>query len=297
MLTPLPPPDAHTHTHTQAIGKDPPKPSGMIDTLPLLKRTFGKGRAGNLKMATLGHFFGLGAERHRALEDCRMTIEVLKNCALVIYLEEHFDFMNFGMPIIAAGDAKAAGAGEAKADAAAAESKAPTEASSQKSPGPTGSDASKPKRGRPRKSSGDKLSPEYQAMATRVQDLKTRLNDAMKNKDKVWIKYNRGSNPGLQRPIAPIGWSGYLLKALCLQTGIEKKWRVDRIMDLTTAEWGWADAKASSDAEVPGAVAPPGEASGQAAGPVPESAAGAMDCAGGAAEEKGKPQLSVGDKA
>ena len=127
--------------------------------------------------------------------------------------------------------------------------------------------------------------------------LAARADVSAKNKDKVWIKYNRGSHPGLQRPIAPIGWSGYLLKALCLQTGIEKKWRVDRIMDLTTAEWGWADAKASSDAEVPGAVAPPGEASDQATGPVPESAAGAMDCAGGAAEEKGKPQLSIGDKA
>eukprot|EP00466_Bigelowiella_natans_P000923 jgi/Bigna1/74967/fgenesh1_pg.32_\ len=71
------------------IGRDPPKPKALIDTLPLLRRTFGSERAGNLKMATLGHHFGLGAERHRALEDTRMNIEVLQRCATVLFLEQH----------------------------------------------------------------------------------------------------------------------------------------------------------------------------------------------------------------
>jgi len=73
----------------KAIGKQPPTPKGIIDTLPLLRRTFGKERAGNLKMATLGHYFGLGAERHRALEDARMNINVLQRCATVLFLESH----------------------------------------------------------------------------------------------------------------------------------------------------------------------------------------------------------------
>lgn len=69
------------------IGRKPPEPTLCIDTLPLLRKTFGK-RAGNMKMASLGHYFGLGQERHRAIEDCRMTIEVLKSCSTVLFLEE-----------------------------------------------------------------------------------------------------------------------------------------------------------------------------------------------------------------
>ncbi len=70
------------------IDKPSPEPAGVIDTLPLLRNTFGT-RAGNMKMASLGNYFSLGQERHRAIEDSKMTLEVLKNCALIMFLEEH----------------------------------------------------------------------------------------------------------------------------------------------------------------------------------------------------------------
>jgi len=68
------------------IGKSPPEPKGTIDTLPLLTQKFGR-RAGNMKMATLAAYFGLGKQSHRSLDDVRMNLEVLKYCATVLFLE------------------------------------------------------------------------------------------------------------------------------------------------------------------------------------------------------------------
>jgi DNA polymerase III epsilon subunit family exonuclease len=70
------------------IDKEPPQSAAVIDTLPLLRGAFGK-RAGDLQLASLGNYFGLGQERHRAIEDCRMNIEVLKNCSMILFLEEN----------------------------------------------------------------------------------------------------------------------------------------------------------------------------------------------------------------
>lgn len=79
--------NGHIQKAFSRIGRRPPEPTLCIDTLPLLKKTFGK-RAGDMKMASLGSYFGLGQERHRAIEDCRMTIEILKSCSTVLFLEE-----------------------------------------------------------------------------------------------------------------------------------------------------------------------------------------------------------------
>nr|CAB3499688.1 unnamed protein product [Digitaria exilis] len=68
------------------IGRPPPEPKGLIDTLPLLTQRFGR-RAGDMKMATLANYFGLGKQRHRSLDDVRMNLEVLKYCATVLFLE------------------------------------------------------------------------------------------------------------------------------------------------------------------------------------------------------------------
>jgi len=73
--------------HFEKIGRKPPEPVQIIDTLPLIRETFGP-RGGDLKMATLGKYFGLGQEKHRAIEDCQMTIEVLKKCCMTLFLEE-----------------------------------------------------------------------------------------------------------------------------------------------------------------------------------------------------------------
>ncbi|PIA50304.1 hypothetical protein AQUCO_01300800v1 [Aquilegia coerulea] len=69
-----------------AIGRPAPAPIGMIDSLGVLTQKFGK-RAGNMKMATLANYFGLGQQTHRSLADVRMNLEVLKHCATVLFLE------------------------------------------------------------------------------------------------------------------------------------------------------------------------------------------------------------------
>uniref|UniRef100_A0A0E0M7J9 Exonuclease domain-containing protein n=1 Tax=Oryza punctata TaxID=4537 RepID=A0A0E0M7J9_ORYPU len=71
------------------IGRSPPEPKWMIDTLPLLTQTFGR-RAGNMKMANLADYFHLGPQIHRSLDDVRMNLDVLKCCSTVLFLEENF---------------------------------------------------------------------------------------------------------------------------------------------------------------------------------------------------------------
>ncbi|VVB13630.1 unnamed protein product [Arabis nemorensis] len=68
------------------IGRTPPEPKGAIDSLALLTQKFGR-RAGDMKMATLATYFGLGKQTHRSLDDVRMNLEVLKYCATVLFLE------------------------------------------------------------------------------------------------------------------------------------------------------------------------------------------------------------------
>ncbi|XP_059641831.1 protein NEN1 isoform X1 [Cornus florida] len=68
------------------INRKPPEPKGTIDSLALLTQRFGR-RAGDMKMATLATYFGLGQQTHRSLDDVRMNLEVLKYCATVLFLE------------------------------------------------------------------------------------------------------------------------------------------------------------------------------------------------------------------
>ncbi|KAG6529207.1 protein NEN1-like [Zingiber officinale] len=70
----------------EELGRPAPEPKSIIDTLPLLTQKFGR-RAGNMKMASLATYFGLGQQRHRSLDDVRMNLEVLKCCAAVLFLE------------------------------------------------------------------------------------------------------------------------------------------------------------------------------------------------------------------
>ncbi|GLT43545.1 hypothetical protein SLA2020_174850 [Shorea laevis] len=68
------------------IGRPAPAPKGIIDSLTLLTQRFGR-RAGDMKMATLATYFGIGKQSHRSLDDVRMNLEVLKYCATVLFLE------------------------------------------------------------------------------------------------------------------------------------------------------------------------------------------------------------------
>ncbi|EFH47546.1 exonuclease family protein [Arabidopsis lyrata subsp. lyrata] len=73
------------------IGRQPPEPKGAIDSLGLLTQQFGR-RAGDMKMATLARYFGLGNQTHRSLDDVRMNLEVLKYCATVLFLESSLPY-------------------------------------------------------------------------------------------------------------------------------------------------------------------------------------------------------------
>jgi DNA polymerase III epsilon subunit-like protein len=77
------------------INRPPPEPKGTIDSLTLLTQKFGR-RAGDMKMATLATYFGIGQQTHRSLDDVRMNLEVLKYCATVLFLESSLPdvFMN-----------------------------------------------------------------------------------------------------------------------------------------------------------------------------------------------------------
>ncbi|KAJ0944914.1 putative ribonuclease H-like superfamily, exonuclease, RNase T/DNA polymerase III [Helianthus annuus] len=64
------------------IGRPAPEPVALIDSLGVLSEKFGK-RAGNMKMASLAAYFGLGEQN---TDDVRMNLEVLKHCATVLFL-------------------------------------------------------------------------------------------------------------------------------------------------------------------------------------------------------------------
>ncbi|XP_059303630.1 protein NEN1-like [Lycium ferocissimum] len=68
------------------INRPAPEPKGIIDTLALLTQRFGR-RAGDMKMASIATYFGLGRQTHRSLDDVRMNLEVLKYCGTVLLLE------------------------------------------------------------------------------------------------------------------------------------------------------------------------------------------------------------------
>lgn len=83
------------------IGQPPPQPFGVIDTYPLLRKTFGK-RAGNYKLATLANYCGFGKQEHRSIADVRMNIDVLRSCATMLFLESNYpDILSTQMDVTA----------------------------------------------------------------------------------------------------------------------------------------------------------------------------------------------------
>ncbi|KAL3347311.1 hypothetical protein AABB24_021140 [Solanum stoloniferum] len=61
----------------------------LIDSLPLLKKWFGK-RARNMKLDSLATYFRFEDQVHRSLDDVRMNLEVIKHCGSVLFLESIF---------------------------------------------------------------------------------------------------------------------------------------------------------------------------------------------------------------
>jgi len=68
------------------LSQVPPTSTGIIDTLMILRKTFGN-RAGNNKLSSFAKYFQMGEVPHRSLEDCRINVEVLKRCSTILFLE------------------------------------------------------------------------------------------------------------------------------------------------------------------------------------------------------------------
>ncbi|KAJ4713050.1 Protein NEN1-like isoform X2 [Melia azedarach] len=68
------------------IDRPTPEPEGTIDSLALLTQKFGW-RVDDMEMATFATYFGLGKQTHGSLDDVRMNLQVLKNCATILFLE------------------------------------------------------------------------------------------------------------------------------------------------------------------------------------------------------------------
>lgn len=73
----------------ERLKRPPPKPSMVIDTLPLWKGIYGK-RAGNLKLDTLSQRFGIGKEPHRAVADSRICFQVFLRVAAINVIERFY---------------------------------------------------------------------------------------------------------------------------------------------------------------------------------------------------------------
>lgn len=65
----------------EEVKKNMPKSAGVLDLLPLMKKHL-KGKIPNFQIATAAEFFNLGKERHRALEDAKMELEIFKNLSM-----------------------------------------------------------------------------------------------------------------------------------------------------------------------------------------------------------------------
>lgn len=80
----------HLTREFKKINLEPPQPLFLIDTLSLFRKIWSKTHCGDLKLVTLGLFFGLGQEKHRALEDVKLNLSVFKNIAMSLLLEKHY---------------------------------------------------------------------------------------------------------------------------------------------------------------------------------------------------------------
>jgi hypothetical protein len=74
---------------------------------------------------------------------------------------------------------------------------------------------------------------------TTVNPYATMIAAAIEAKSQLWLNYSGGSNPGTVRPIKPLRWKSqpYSFLALCVNTGVEKTYKSDRIKDLKETEF------------------------------------------------------------
>ena len=88
------------HRAFDAVNHPRPDCAGVIDTLQLVRAHFRDRASGSNAMSALTQYFGLGEEKHRAVSDCRQTLEAIKSVALSLFMEREMGEL-FPTPVIA----------------------------------------------------------------------------------------------------------------------------------------------------------------------------------------------------
>jgi len=221
------------------INKPCPKCAGIIDTLQLLRNTFGP-RAGDLKMSSLGNYFELGQEPHRALEDTKMTIEVFKNCCLTWFLEQM---------VVPKASVPPSGSPKAR------KSRASPLRNSSNPPGQVKTQSVEPVSPvspykAPQNADHTVISnssptayPSPSAHKIEITQVNSSIvaaiNAAISTEQMVWISYERGSKPKLPRPIVPLKWIAGNVKfeALCKLDNMPKFFVIARVLEVRNERW------------------------------------------------------------
>jgi DNA polymerase III epsilon subunit-like protein len=198
----------------ERVGRVPPKPRAVIDTLALLRRHYGSERAGNLKIDTLARHYALGAESHRSIDDCRMTLEILKRASLTLFLEQHTLLYDSSSSLSSSSDSSSSNANveKKKKNVAVAASSSAAKAKTKMKTTPT--------------TRKDEPQPE-----PAIVDM---IDRAIKEKSTVYILYQVGRQPKRPRAIQPRAWLSKprLISANCLLDNMVKKFLTYRILEV-----------------------------------------------------------------
>jgi hypothetical protein len=191
----------------------------------------------------MGHYFGLGLERHRAIEDVRMNIEILKNCTLTMFLEEHCG-LNLMPPApviptlltqtdvnnnklntksLAAATAAAAASPGQKNNQAAANAASTRYVSCNPSVCLLllrNNNSSSPTHARVALLCCCLFRFAVKVDVETKESITNKLTQAMKAKARIWMQYDGGQNPRIPRCVIPLSWVYYpnLFVAVCRQS-------------------------------------------------------------------------------
>jgi hypothetical protein len=171
-----------------------------------------------MKLASLMRYFEMGIEAHRALDDCRQTVEVLKRCATLLFLEEHgHTFPTPAVPPKSTSVAAPSTPSNKPAPAAPAVA-APAAVAAVAAP-----------------------STPLKKSISNVPDaaIVSLLNNAIEKKEPVWVSYDGGSNARMPRKMTVLRWSNepLLFMARCHISNSDKNFSTWKVLDVRAEYW------------------------------------------------------------
>ena len=101
------------HRAFDAVSHPRPSCAGVIDTLHLVRAHFRDRANGSNAMSALSQYFGLGEEKHRAVSDCKQTLDAIKGVALSLFMERELSEL-FPTPVVPARTYRRRESGEVK---------------------------------------------------------------------------------------------------------------------------------------------------------------------------------------